>query len=299
MPPSSGTVEDEVSDASTSAARLAEIAHVHPELHSAILAHPSIYEGLREWIENAAASNETVEPSKPLAVALDSGESSAEIPRARSGPWTTARAVLAALAVVIVVVIGCSIGFAVKTTAHSVPYDSYYDSSEPTQLQENGLADDSGSVVESAPEATRDPRIPVTCDGLFSPSMRAQIESAGLVLNPSRVSGADYRGTADPTLASYINNPLVCAWVSPNSDTGASLITTISAIGQGDQQAIQKRLADYTPVDSDQLGGHRYVIDLGTSGESHLLREGLWFATVWSTVGPDGYTADLVAHVFG
>lgn len=41
----------EVHDPSTAPARLAGIAVEHPEFGSAILAHPNLYPGLREWIE--------------------------------------------------------------------------------------------------------------------------------------------------------------------------------------------------------------------------------------------------------
>lgn len=50
-----GAPHEEVVDAETSAARLAEIAVSNPELRPWIVAHPNCYDGLREWIETVAA----------------------------------------------------------------------------------------------------------------------------------------------------------------------------------------------------------------------------------------------------
>lgn len=41
------------------------------------------------------------------------------------------------------------------------------------------------------------------------------------------------------------------------------------------------------------------VDDNGTVGESHFLREGVWLATWWLNIAPDGYTHDIVAALWG
>lgn len=305
IPPS--TVVGEVADIATTSTRLAEIADQYPSLHPQILAHPALYDGLRQWIDTYAREHATASGS--AAVISDDTTMSSPAP-APSVPapaqpvasgWTMLAAVLAPLGVVTLVVVACTIAFtSAVASAESQYLDYAYDEevSEPA-FDEPLPSDESngGSIVDDSSGAGT--AVNRDCEALYSRAMRAQLEGAGLTLNPARVQGLDYVGTRDAVLASYITQPLECVWMNAQGDTPTWIITTISQIRPGEQSSLEQRLAAYTTVDMLELGGHRYVTDAVTSGESHLVRDGLWFATTWNTFGPDGYTADIVLNYFG
>lgn len=305
IPPN--TVVGEVADASTTPLRLAEIADQYPSLHPQILAHPALYDGLREWIDAYAREHATV--SESVAVISDdttvSAPPTAPVVPAPEQPvasgWTMLAAVLVPLGVVTLVVAGCTVAFNSAVAAAESQYLDYaYDEEASAPAFDEPLPSDEGgggNIVDGPSSGVT--AVNRDCDALYSRSMRAQLEGAGLTLNPARVQGIDFVGTRDAALASYITQPLECVWMNAQGDTPTWVITTISQIRPGEQSSLEQRLAAYTTVDLLELGGHRYVTDAVTSGESHLVRDGLWFATTWNTFGPDGYTADIVLNYFG
>jgi hypothetical protein len=68
-------IEVELADQHLDPARLAEIAHAHPEHHALVAAHPSVYPALLEWVEArmaeaAAAEKAEVPPASPIELEL-------------------------------------------------------------------------------------------------------------------------------------------------------------------------------------------------------------------------------------
>jgi hypothetical protein len=159
---------------------------------------------------------------------------------------------------------------------------------------------------QSAPAAPAGTPLPASCDDLFSDSMRGTIEGAGLVLNPDWhvASGETRLPSEDPRLQEILGSVerLDCAWLQ-ESPSGVGIYTSISQVTPEQTEAANARMVElgYTAV--DELGGVRYVTELSadgnTLGESHFVRDGLWFGTLWINYGPAGYTADMVTQVLG
>ena len=93
-------------------------------------------------------------------------------------------------------------------------------------------------------------------------------------------------------------SPLSCRWGSDHGPSHLALITNVAQL-QGDQPAATlARMNDIGYDCYDELGGTRCITessdDDGSWGESHFLRDGVWVATRWMNVAPDGYTHDIV-----
>ena len=138
--------------------------------------------------------------------------------------------------------------------------------------------------------------------------MRATLAAQAVQLNPSRTrSGVTGLAYSDPVLDETIRSipTLRCFWGDPGTQTGFVMETRISALTAEQSNGVQSRLASlgYTPI--QELGGTRYYFDDGVDyygkpfGESHIVVGGYWFATAWSEVGINGYTADMVRSVLG
>ena len=128
--------------------------------------------------------------------------------------------------------------------------------------------------------------------------MIATIQGAGYALNPVWSSPTSV-GSGDPTINGFVQNPLSCTWGRAAANDGTYILTSVSAFPASDHSAIASRLEALTAVTTAVGGGTRYVTDGGSAGESYFLQDGILVATTWSGFGPDGYTADIVAHLFG
>jgi hypothetical protein len=171
----------------------------------------------------------------------------------------------------------------------------------PTAGEEGGEAAEGGD--EASPTS-----LPASCASLFSASMRANVEGAGLALNPSWAAGTNSAGSiTDSNLRSQLADltQLSCRWLNPEGGGEVGIDTTVAAVTASQASAINSRLASLGYTSISELGGVRYVWEVGYSaesypmGESHLVRDGLYFATHWLNFGPSGYTADMVHNVFG
>jgi hypothetical protein len=148
--------------------------------------------------------------------------------------------------------------------------------------------------------------LPASCDELYSDSMRGTIEGTGLLLNPDwHVAGGETRlPSEDPELQEILGpiERLDCAWLE-DSPSGVGIYTSVSRVTSEQAAAAGARMAELGYGAIEELGGVRYVTetsgDGNTLGESHFLRDGLWFGTLWINYGPAGYTADMVTQVFG
>jgi hypothetical protein len=171
-----------------------------------------------------------------------------------------------------------------------------------------GDGGDDGEDATDGEEASSSTALPASCGSLFSASMRANVEGAGLALNPSWASGTNAADSiADSNLRSQLSGltKLSCRWLNPAGGGEVGVDTTVASVTSSQATAINSRLASLGYSSITELGGVRYVWEVGYSadsypqGESHLVRDGLYFATHWLNYGPSGYTADMVHNVFG
>jgi hypothetical protein len=167
--------------------------------------------------------------------------------------------------------------------------------------EEGEEATDGGDAASSTP-------LPGSCDSLFSASMRANVEGAGLALNPAWADGTNSADSiTDSNLRSQLSGlpQLSCRWLTPLGGGEVGVDTTVAAVTSSQASAINARLASLGYTAISELGGTRYVWEVGDSaesypqGESHIVRDGLYFATHWLNYGPTGYTADMIHNVFG
>lgn len=169
------------------------------------------------------------------------------------------------------------------------------------------VTDPGADADEPVVAPATDPLLPSSCESLFSSNVVSAANSAGLVLNPSWADGTDPGGLTlvDPVLASTLASApsLDCRWLSPNGGSGVGIRSVIAVVTYDQALELDTRLSalGYTAV--DELGGTRYYFESSSGGEpygeSHLVRDGLWFATHWLGYGPKGYTADMVVNHFG
>lgn len=162
----------------------------------------------------------------------------------------------------------------------------------------------------SAPTSTAvaDPNMPhpSSCEELYSPAM---VDAFGsLVLNPEWTAAPDsgvHDGTNDLELVSIINSAehLTCAWGNEAGGSGTGLTTNLVWVTPELAAAAKARLDAAGFTCYDELSGVRCLTETtseeGTWGESHFIRDGIWLATKFVNAGPDGYTHDMVANVWG
>jgi hypothetical protein len=176
--------------------------------------------------------------------------------------------------------------------------------------EDGGDADDPDAEPEPDPVATpvaTDPRLPASCDELFSPGVVSAANAAGLVLNPEWSVGTDPAGLSlqDPTLAAMLaDQPSIdCRWLSPNGGSGVGIRSVIAVVTAEEAAALNGQFAALGYRPQNELGGTRYFFEANAGGtpygESHIVRDGIWFATHWLSYGPRGYTADMVTNYFG
>ncbi len=172
-------------------------------------------------------------------------------------------------------------------------------------------APSAASGIQPTPTPTPAPgpmALPERCDDLFSDAMVETLTGQYQVsLNPewSRQPDAVPLPTSDPALDALIGEQprLNCNWM-PGGGGHTGIITAIASVDDAEAAAVEERLANlYSPV--QETFGTRYIWEDwetaagGSVGESHLVREGLWFATRWLNIPVGGYTAEMVERVVG
>lgn len=162
-------------------------------------------------------------------------------------------------------------------------------------------------AVPPATPAAPGPVIPADCSGIYTKDWTPEMH--GLVLNPpwtlDAESGVRY-GSKDTGLISVLEatEKVTCVWGNPNggSDSGG-LTTNVAAITSEQSADVIAHMKKIGYSCYEELAGTRCVVetpgDNGTVGESHFIREGIWSATWWLNVSPDGYTHDIVTAIFG
>lgn len=190
-------------------------------------------------------------------------------------------------------------------------------------------ADAPESSLTASPEATETekpapPATPVTptvqlpenCEGLFSRSM---LSATAASYGPVQTGVADRMSTKDPALEAIVKiaDGLHCSW-APTGDAGG-INTSVLHVDANTTLAITrhlqaneyecgaskqgflctKTLSGPGAVSSDPNTSAAELARLPRSGESHLLREGIWISTYWSQHIPNGYTLDISRTLFG
>lgn len=139
-------------------------------------------------------------------------------------------------------------------------------------------------------------RIPGDCTGLYSESMFAVLSAAAPELNPPGFKTVAERVTSPELAAALTELPpgLECHWrVNLHSGIGTEVVP-VDAVQAAHIEALLAE-GGYTSI--AEPWGTRWVIEFTqeyTWGESHTLVGGVWFATAWLEIAPDGYTADMV-----
>jgi hypothetical protein len=330
--PHEATPRERATDPSTSAEELATIALDHPELAALVHGHPNAYDDLRDWISNyrseeLAAGNghptAAIIPDEPVdsVVSFAPTSSAAQAsPAAKVAPAASPtgialpntwlgerprRTVIVAAAIVVAAMIGAGAiigGFAAAA-------------GDLDRRAEIVAQSDPEPGVDFVPAAQPDPeatmpvtqpvagRIPDTCDALFSAQYAAAIRTDGYRGDTtSRVTTP--AGTADARLAALFSGTrLECTWHRNDADT-TGLETSVMEVDAASAAAATQRFQELGFATLDELGGTRWFQEVVQAdgvhtGESHIIRDGIWFATRWIGYGPDGYTADMVHRIFG
>jgi hypothetical protein len=162
------------------------------------------------------------------------------------------------------------------------------------------------SPSASMPAEPAGTALPASCDALYSDTMRATIEGDGLVLNPEWSQAEGLRLPTNDQQLSALLEPLPrldCGWLPPDGGGEVGLITSVAQVTEEQQAAVEARMEELGWAQNEELGSIRYVFQEEGAGnrvgQSHILRDGLWFATGWANYGPSGYTADMVTQVLG
>lgn len=157
------------------------------------------------------------------------------------------------------------------------------------------------SVATASPTASPTPtstavtaRIPSDCTAILSAGVSAQL--AEVPLNAP--------GTGVPT-GVQSDGSLVCLWRDPAADT-TYLETTISRMARGPALDMLNALADgegytcYTPDDGTRCERTWQNDTYGvTDGRTLFWRDDILIDTRYSNLAPTGYTAGVVAAIFG
>ena len=161
------------------------------------------------------------------------------------------------------------------------------------------------STVNQAvsPLATVAPSIiPADCAEIYTRDWQSEL--APFELNPAWTKTDPGIGTTDDALRQLLEpgTALTCHWAKPSGGSDSGLVTTLANVDERAVALAQSRIANLGWACTEQFGGVRCVTQgedaNGTWGESHFFRDGVWIATRWSNLGPDGYTADIASTLW-
>ena len=147
--------------------------------------------------------------------------------------------------------------------------------------------------------------LPSSCDALYSPAMRATLESSNPPLNdPGVTMTASQNVEALELLASGVPT-IRCSWGQP-SETG--LATNVSVIDAAQSRSLQDALAasgfGCGPLAAGTLCRTEQTVITQddtqvTIGEAHYFQGDGWISTAMIDFSPEGYTEDIVATLWG
>jgi hypothetical protein len=162
-------------------------------------------------------------------------------------------------------------------------------------------------ATEAPPPTDAAVVIPASCPEIYTRDWTPEFD--GLVLNPTWSEDPNsgvHLGSHDDTAVAELERSarLTCKWGHPKGGSDRGLTTNVAVV---DAQQVADLRAHFQVVGYscyEELDGVRCIVETeptadGQSGESHFFREGVWIATLWVNAGPDGYTHDIVAALFG
>ncbi|MEF3403276.1 hypothetical protein [Agromyces sp. CCNWLW203] len=161
------------------------------------------------------------------------------------------------------------------------------------------------TALPSAPPAAHE--IPSDCEAIYTRDWSADF--APLVLNPEwtldPANGVRF-GSRDEVAVALLtsNSDISCHWGSDQGGSGRGLTTNVAHVNDEQAAAMLANFNESGYSCYEEFEGTRCVSETpmsadGQAGESHFVREGVWIATLWVNAGPDGYTHDIVAAIFG
>lgn len=163
-------------------------------------------------------------------------------------------------------------------------------------------AQPSSSPAATVPPSPSPSIIPANCAEVYSTDWASQLDP--YVLNPDWAKAQPSIGTNDVALKQLLspNVRLTCQWGKPEGGSDVGLVTSLAQIDSETESLVKSRLNALGWTCYDSSGGVRCVTEgsdaNGSWGESQFLREGVWIATRWSNLAPDGYTADIVSTLW-
>jgi hypothetical protein len=158
----------------------------------------------------------------------------------------------------------------------------------------------SSSVSPAAATAS----LPSACEDAYSAGMLATLQSETPPLNDP---GITLLSTDRAALLELLESvpTLRCTW-GPPGPSGLSTNVSILDAGQADDVLAGLRAAGFgcesageTELCSIEQRGITLDDAEYVRGEVHALRDGVWVATAWINVLPDGYAQDVVDTVLG
>ncbi|HLP23402.1 MAG TPA: hypothetical protein VK139_05110 [Microbacteriaceae bacterium] len=160
------------------------------------------------------------------------------------------------------------------------------------------------SATETAtPVPTPEPSIiPASCDGIYTRDWAKEL--APFVLNPDWTKTDGGIGTNARTLEVLLapNVRLTCHWGKETGGGDSGIITSVAQLDDAGVAEVKARINELNWTCFDVSGGVRCITEEsdpnGTWGESHFLRDGVWVATRWVNLAPDGYTADIISSIW-
>lgn len=163
-------------------------------------------------------------------------------------------------------------------------------------------AEPTTSPTATVPPSPEPSIIPASCADIYTTDWASQL--APYVLNPDWAAAEKNVGTGDVALKQLLgpNTRLTCQWGQESGAGDTGLVTTLAQIDSTTDSLVRSRLNTLGWTCYDSSGGVRCVTEgtdaNGSWGESHFLRDGVWIATRWSNLAPDGYTADIVLTIW-
>lgn len=164
------------------------------------------------------------------------------------------------------------------------------------------LGETPGAFASPSPttEPVADISIPVRCEDIYSAAMLAILESSNPPLNDP---GVTMDSTEVPALLDTLRSgaqTLRCSWGLPSS---YGLATNVTVLDDEQAGAVRDALESSGFACGDLAGGTvcrvQQTDEENAFGESHYLRANGWVSTRWINFGPQGYTEDIVATLWG
>ncbi len=201
------------------------------------------------------------------------------------------RGVLVVVLVSSVVLAGCS----------ATPQPEPTSTGDPTP-EITTLGETPGASASPSPstEPAADISIPVRCEDIYSAAMLSILESGNPPLNDP---GVTMESTEVPALLDVLRSgaqTLRCSWGLPSS---YGLATNVTIVDADQAKVVRESLASAGFACGDLAGGTvcrvQQTEEENSFGESHYLLANGWVSTRWINFGPQGYTEDIVATLWG